>query len=488
MDVRASDRVLWVLGGCWRDWLLGPCSRARWRTSMLGTLEMVRGVERGSSVARVGLRAGLRRAGVALVAACGLALAVSPVLMGTSAAQAQPGEGRRGMGGGPGGMMGGMMGGNNPPISQRQAERYYEMLGLTAEQKEAAATLFDAYQDAARAVQEGVREKMDDIRAEFQETRDPSVWQGMRDIMRKSRDERTKLDEGFFEDLKVVLTPEQASGIERVERAHRRESGARQGLMSGERVDLVAMVDEPDVKTALGDGRAKLSEMLTAYEDELDRALKQRDDVRAEIAESFQEIRQSGDPEKMNEMIEKGREASVRVRDINRKYARQMMDSLEGDARVAFERRFREQSFPEVYRPTRAARAIDGALGLNDLTPEQKTQVEELKASYARAMEPLNEKLAKATEENEETMTAEGMMRMFGGGPQEGPLADARRERREQMNDTVEKLRKILTPEQVERLPSGNDEGGPGGGGDGERPRRPRGGGQRGGGQPMDGV
>jgi hypothetical protein len=55
------------------------------------------------------------------------------------------------------------------------------------------------------------------------------------------------------------------------------------------------------------------------------------------------------------------------------------------------------------------------------------------------------------------------------------------------MNDTVEKLRKILTPEQVERLPSGNDEGGQGGGGDGERPRRQRGGGQRGG-PAMDGV
>jgi hypothetical protein len=259
--------------------------------------------------------------------------------------------------------------------------------------------------------------------------------------------------------------------------------------MSGERVDLVAMVDEPDIKTALGDSRAKLADSLVSYEEEMDRAIKNRDEVRAEVAEGFQEARQSGDPEKMNEIIEKGREASARVRDVNRKYARLMMETLEGDAKVAFEKRFKEQSFPEVYRPTRAARAIDGAMGLNDLTPEQKTQVEELKASYARAMEPLNEKLAKATQENEETMTAEGMMRMFGGGPQEGPLADARRERRDQMNDTVEKLRKILTPEQVERLPSGNDEGGPGGGGgDGERPRRPRGGGGQRGGQQMDGV
>lgn len=428
----------------------------------------------------------VRRGAWALVAACGLVLAVSPVLVGGGVAQAQPGEGRRGGGGGgPGGMFGGMMGGNNPPISQRQAERYYDMLSLTPEQKEAAATLFDAYQDAARANQESVREKTDEVRAEFQETRDPSVWQGMRDIMRKSRDERTQLDTGFFEDLKVVLTPEQAASIERVERAHRRESGARQGLMSGERVDLVSMMDEPEIKDVIGESRGKLADSLVSYEDELDRALKQRDDVRAELAEGFQEARQSGDPEKMNAMIEKGRVASARVRDINRKYARLMAESLEGDAKVAFEKRFKEQSFPEVYRPTRAARALDGAIGLNDLTPEQKTQVEELKSSFARSMDPLNDKLAKATEQNEETMTAEGMMRMFGGGPQEGPLATARRERREQMNDTVEKLRKILTPEQVERLPSGNDEGGQGG--DDERPRRQRRGGQ-GGGQPMDGV
>jgi Spy/CpxP family protein refolding chaperone len=384
-------------------------------------------------------------------------------------------------------MFGGMMGGNTPAISQRQAEKYYEMLGLTAEQKEAAGTLFEAYQDAARDVQEGVQSKMEDVRAEFQETRDPSVWGGMREIMQKARAERTKLDEGFFADLGVLLTPEQASGIGRVERAFRRENGARQGLMSGERVDLVSMVDEAEVREKLGEARPKLDEMLSLYEEEMDRAIKQRDEVRAKIAESFQEVRQSGDQEKMNALIADGREASARVRDVNRKFARQMSASLEGEAKELFEKRFKEQSFPDVYRPTRAARALDAAMGLNDLTPEQKTQVEELKASYTRAMGPLNEKLAKATEENEETLDAAGLMRMFGGGAQEGPLADARRERREEMNSTTEKLRKILTPEQIDRLPTGNDdEGGEGG------PRRQRRGGQggEGGGRrpAMDGV
>jgi hypothetical protein len=95
----------------------------------------------------------------------------------------------------------------------------------------------------------------------------------------------------------------------------------------------------------------------------------------------------------------------------------------------------------------------------------------------------MNEKMAEAQAKTEMELNAEKMMNFM---DQDNPVNDLRRKKRELGSAADESLKKILTEDQVKRLPAdqGGDgdrrgRGGPGGGGGGgdAGPRRPNGGG-----------
>ncbi|MDX2130672.1 MAG: hypothetical protein SFY69_01310 [Planctomycetota bacterium] len=403
---------------------------------------------------------GWRKAAGRMVVVAGLAVGAAITLHTESAAQAQPeGRGRGGFGGG-GGPGGGMreawMG---PALTARQLERYADLVGLTEDQQVAAEAIVEAYQEQVRQQGETMRQKTEEIRAEWEDTRDPTVWQGMRKVMQDVREERKKLDDGLMEEIKSILEPTQEEKWPAFERAVRRDQGVRRGLMSGERVNLFDLVERVEMAP---EARSTVDAALSEYDVELDRALTTRNAAYEEAFTKMMELRQAGNMEEMQALMDKGREASVRVREINRKYARQLMDMLPEEKREEFDAAFKRESFPEVYRPTMAQRALDAAAGFEDLTDTQRESVRTLRESYSRTLRTSNDKMASAIEENEMKATVGAMMmQRFGGGREQGPLDEIRRERRESNSATLESLRKILSPEQIERLPSreqGEDE------------------------------
>lgn len=416
-----------------------------------------------------------------LVAAC--ALCVSAFV--ASPALGQPGGGG-GPGGGPGmrmggGMMGGMMGGGDSAISENQLEKFAKIASMTEDQSQAAAMLHEGYAAQVRELQDSMRSKMEAARDAFRESGDPSEFQAMREEMTKVRADRKKLDETFMNDVKALLSDEQAAKWPKVEMALRRDQVLRRGMLSGERVDLFRLVD--DLKLA-DEARKPVDELLGQYEADLDRELIKRDAFTEKAITQMDELRE--DPAKAQAMLEEGRTAGVRVRDVNRRYARQISDLLPAESKVAFDTAFQRESFPTVYRESSVTRGVNAAMGFEDLTEEQRGKIQELNDKYARDAASLNEKLAKAEEENEMTMTAD---RMMGGGrgprgggedQEETPVQKARQERRDLDRKTNEALREILTESQREKLPRNDMRGGRGGegGGDGQRQRRPRDGGQ----------
>lgn len=413
----------------------------------------------------------------ALVAACVMcvsAFAASSVI-------AQPGGGGFVGGGGGmrmgGGIMGGMMGGGDSVISENQLEKYAKIAGMSEDQTQAAAMLHEGYQAQVRELQDAVRSKMEAARDAFRETGDPSEFQAMREEMTKVRADRKKLDASFMNDVKALLTDEQVAKWSKVEMAMNRDQLMRRGMLSGERVDLFRLVD--DLKLA-DESRAPVDGLLSQYEVDLDRELVKRDAFTEKVITQMDELRE--DPAKAQAMLEEGRTAGVRVRDVNRRYARQISDLLPAESKAAFDTAFQRESFPTVYRESSVTRGVNAAMGFDDLTEEQRGKLQEISEKYTREAATLNEKLAKAEEENEMTMTAERMMggrRGGGGGGGEGeetPLQLARQERRELDRKTNEALRGVLTESQREKLPRNEMRGGRGGGGEeGQRPRRPRG-------------
>lgn len=414
----------------------------------------------------------------ALVAACVMcvsAFAASSVI-------AQPGGGGPGggmrMGGGMGGgMMGGMMGGGDAVISENQLEKYAKIAGMSEDQTQAATMLHEGYQAQVRELQDAMRSKMEAARDAFRESGDPSEFQALREEMTKVRADRKKLDTSFMNDVKALLTDEQVAKWSKVEMAMNRDQLLRRGMLSGERVDLFRLVDDLELAE---ESRKPVDELLSQYEVDLDRELVKRDAFTEKVITQMDELRE--DPAKAQAMLEEGRTAGVRVRDVNRRYARQISDMLPAESKAAFDTAFQRESFPTVYRESSVTRGVNAAMGFDDLTEEQRGKLQEISAKYTREAATLNEKLAKAEEENEMTMTADRMMGgRRGGDGEETPLQLARQERRELDRKTNEALREVLTESQREKLPRNEMRDGRGGGrgggegGEGQRPRRPRG-------------
>lgn len=447
---------------------------------------------------------GLKALAVAgLVAVAGLA----------APTQAQDFGGRGGGGGG------GMF---TAGVNSRDLERYQDMLNLTRDQRDTIKALFEGYQEQSRTKGQEMRDKMQDMRDQMRDGGDAASRRGMGQMMTEFRQQRDKMDNAFFTDVQAILTPEQKTVWPKVEMTRRREQNINRGLMSGERADLFRIIEQENLPADL---KAKLQPVLDQYAVDLDRELTNRTKIFDENMTKAMDLMGQGDPAQMTEkfepMLKQAREAAVKVRDVNRRYARQIEELLPEDRKAVFGQAFKQASFPNVYRQTQASRQIVAAQGFADLTEDQKTAIAALKDSHSRDTSALEEKLATATEDSEMKMTADQLMRRLGGGfmmggrggqggggpgggqggnaggqqrggqargnqgggaatpPgdrnaqnnqgrggrggfEDGPVGELRDKARELDRTASDSLKKILRPEQVDRLPQRED--GPGGG------------------------
>jgi hypothetical protein len=346
------------------------------------------------------------------------------------------------------GMMGGFGGGQmfEPGISTRDLDKYAEFLSMTAEQKEAASALLEGYQSEFDRVAKEMRDVTDAAREEFRDTRDFTVWDEVRPSVEAYQAKRKEMEGALLRDVKDLMAEEQAAKWPQLERMRRRDTTLRRGFLSGETVDVTGLVEDAKLAPEVME---RVRPTLSQYEVELDRVLIERNEqFETGMGQGMALFRQ-GDMAGVNELFNKAREAAVKVRDVNRRYARLVEGMVPDEQREKFKREFKERSFPRVYRESFALRSIDAAANFDDATAEQRAAIAELRAGYEREASAVNEKWAKAIEENEMTITP---MEMMGGGGGPG-MREGRMARRELDQKNVEKLKGILTEEQVKRLP-----------------------------------
>lgn len=429
-----------------------------------------------------------------------------------SIGQGQPAGGGAGAGGGrgaaqprggqqPGGARGGGMGvmgqiggvGNfgGAAISGKDVEKYAKILELSADQLTAVQTLHEGYLAAMKEQSDKRNGLMEKAREEFRESRDPSVWQEMMEAATKIADAQKRIEKTFLDDVRSVLTDKQSGAWTKVERTRRRDETLRStgGIISGEGVDLVKMVEN----LKLDDAQMKpIEPTLDRYEGELDSALVNRNKV---IEENMGKQRQlmeqvmGGNTEEADKILAVIRDASLKIKDLNKRYGREIEAALPADIAPKFAEEFRKESFPRIYRQSRQAQSvIDASMKFEDLTEAQRAGIQSIADSYKRDNANLNKKAEEAQEASEKTMTVKSMMGgMFGGGG-DPAQEELRTSRRELEKKTVDAVKALLTDTQKEQLPpergnrfnenggmgGGNGGGGNGGGGNGQ-PRRPRG-------------
>jgi len=333
-------------------------------------------------------------------------------------------------------------------MNSRELTKYSDILALDKDQKEAAKALLDGYEQAFNTKRDEMREKM-------QQARDDARNNGgggggmaaFREVGQKWQADREKLDKDFMNDLKGLLTPEQEkSNWAKFERVHRRDHSMDRGLISGERMDVIKLVEDAKLDPAT---KAKVDPILAQYEQDLDREIQNRDQVQKDTFSKMADA--MGDQEAMQKLIQTGREAAVRVRDVNRKAAREVQAQLPEDKQFEFAKAVKLASYPNVYNETFGQRSITSVLGFRDLTDEQKQTIQAIRDSYNRDLAGLNDKIAAAQEQMEMNFNVGQMMQ--GGRGDQGEMGDLRREKRDLERATLDKVEGALTEDQKARMP-----------------------------------
>lgn len=348
------------------------------------------------------------------------------------------------LGGGPGGGIG-------SEISKKSLDQYAKVLGLDTPQKEAAAQLHAGYLDAIRQVSSEMEESMRALQDEAADGDASGMMEKLPEIMRKSSERRGAIQKGFLADLRTLLTPQQDQNWAGLERLRRRESGLRSGMVSGAGVDMISLVDS--LKLPAEESK-KTAEGLAQYETDLDRVLadhqKDMDELEAKRP------KESGlpfDMEAIRARMDKSRETGIKVRDLNRQYERKLGAMLSEPFRPQLSDEFKKRAFRQIYRDSTPSRWLAAADKFDDLDPQQRQGLKDLKDSYDRELAALNDKWAAALEQAESEGKAGGMMFMSGGADESEELKAARKARRDLDERTSERIRTALNEKQRERLP-----------------------------------
>lgn len=349
------------------------------------------------------------------------------------------------------------------PLTARAVDGYARLLTLDAEQRALARSLYQGYRAALKQADEDAFNKAEAL-TESSRRENEAVAIGPEESrrVRKSRmailydliDQAEALERGFFEDVGAVLTPTQAANLPAVLRARRRETGLRFSIVAGEGVDLVRILDEQRVERARG---TELDEAVTQYETEADKLLDAKAAMFKKIFRRVTDLEAAEEeqsPRIMEEVVTEVFEHGTRLRDVNRRSARRIAGAMPEANRPAFEREVQKRSFPKIYAPSATAKGIEAVERFDDLNPDQQAQLSDLRASYEREADQLNDGWASAYEAAQALVPGRFMQMMSGGPEMPGlePLAQACKAR-EQLDERVAaRLRALLDPAQRTRL------------------------------------
>ncbi|MBC7772530.1 MAG: hypothetical protein H7210_08565 [Pyrinomonadaceae bacterium] len=344
--------------------------------------------------------------------------------------------------------MGGMA---TPSVNARQLKQYGEILGLSPEQKKAAEELLASYEAEFLASVTRLTELQKSMQDEFAQTGDLSVIQDvMGDAMKKFRKKIDKVDRGLIDDLKSLLTDSQRELWPLVERVHRRKTTINWGSLSGESVDLVDIAQGLRLDAAQ---MANLKEVLDQYASDLDRELVGRNKIVEEQVATWLEGMMNPDMEKIQSQAKELRDASVRILEINKRFARQIEGQLPLEAQIEFKDRVKQSSFPSIYRKSYALRTIEAADKLEGLDPAAKEGVKNLKEQYLREVVSANDGWAAAISEHELSQDGMQAMAMQFGRQMPEDIKKAKEVRDALDEKTVEAVKALLTDEQKASLP-----------------------------------
>lgn len=368
-----------------------------------------------------------------VLAAIGLAAMAPTVASGqaervmvTSSMQAGPGAGRA--------------------LSRERVEQMGEAVGLDDVQLEIALELFKEVAAKRQALGDALREATEDAR-ELREDGDfTKMLARIKEITAKHQEAVNQLEQTYLQDLQAMLLPEQLEAWPKAERIYRRGQHLGSLMRSQARVDVDELVR---------------TEFATAYQrddvaDVLERWAVQVDSLLVERARKAEDI--GGGPGFQGGiLIMDGEDPYKPLRDIDGRIAAAGEQAVRTLSGVLEEDRIEDawlrKAFARVYRQTDGERRLEAAMEIEDLTTDQREQLEAVAGQHRRDAESARDRWVQAEKQREEDDTMPpGVVVMIEG--QEPSPSELARKAVDELDERLEaKLEAILTAEQLATLP-----------------------------------
>jgi len=293
----------------------------------------------------------------------------------------------------------------------------------------------------------------------------------------KWQETKARLRSGFIDGMQASLTDPQMKKWPAFDRFLVREKTLPRGTISGESVNLFIVLDDSGLSK---ETFAKIQSIMDEYELQLDAALKARNDFLASNEGKYLQSIQSSDADAAKRFATRSLDLREKVREVNDRYREAICAELTPEDATRVRTAALALAFDRVYAQNRVQRAFEAAMKLEGVEATVMESIKALGTQYASEVSPLNDRIAQALRKEEPVSQTEEMTRIVGfmsgdvpmsqmfrprGGPgngkgESGELFDKRTE----TNDTyMERLEKLLTPEQFESLPKGRDNNGRGG-------------------------
>jgi hypothetical protein len=314
-------------------------------------------------------------------------------------------------------------------------------------------------------------EIMAERKANGQDAEMRATMQAMFDSMTQWLATKRRMKASVVDGIQATLTDEQRARWTGFERFLRREKTMDDAILSGEGTNLLIALDEAQLPQASLDAARKV---LDEYELALDAALKSREETLDATEPSMLKAIVGANEREAMAAVDRQLAARRQVRDVNDSFIERISASMPAEDGAKFTNAAMGQSYRRVYREDQAKRVFEAALAMQGLDPTVAQGLAQMQSTYAQELAQWNGRLIAAIRKEEpsqrrsEIERVVGMMSgtramMFGpggfGNDGPNPVNDMFDQRAEFVNATVERVKSMLTPEQIAALPRGREMG-----------------------------
>lgn len=276
------------------------------------------------------------------------------------------------------------------------------------------------------------------------------AWQG----------DKRLLADAFLANVRSQLSSAQDARWPALERALRREKELPQAELSGEGIDLVAVLAKVQVPPQTLE---LIAPTVNQYETDLDRALLARQQRMDSLQPAVRDAMQEMNFERGLQIMQQIMASRIEVRSAQDRGLESITAALPEEYAAAFRTEALEQAFPKVYGPNATISFIAAAKAIEDLTPEQLEGIEAIERDYLAQLEILNGRmrdLYRLEEPREperrferilQRQRGEATRRRVSNEPE--AIRNVRGEREELGRRTREAILALLTPAQSTNLP-----------------------------------